>query len=51
MNSLDSARMPSLRDKQRETEEARLKDEREAARQKKAKVELSTNKKKHDKKK
>ena len=44
MSSLDSARMPSLRDKQRETEEARLKDERDGARRKK--VVLSTNKKK-----
>ena len=50
--SLDSARMPTLRDKQREIEEARLKDEREAARRKKAKVELTTNKnKKHESKK
>ena len=53
--SLVSARMPSLRDKQREIEEARLNDEREEARKiaaKKAeKVVLTTNKeKKHGKK-
>jgi len=53
--SLESARMSSLRDKQREIEEVRLKDEREEARKiaakKAAKVELTTNKrKKHAKK-
>ena len=54
MSELYSARLPSLRDKQREIEEARLKDEREKARKvaaKKAKkVELTTNKNKNEKK-
>ena len=53
--TLDSARLPTLRDKQRAAEEARIKSEREEARKvaanKAARVELTTKKKKNESKK